>query len=439
MCLHSEDCHSFETIVWKRNLLSKKTYFKMSDWRGRKNTEFLSALEENIDEEDEENEDEKDEEEISSSFFMVWESNCRNFINEELKFSCSKAMENFQIHVFARKDTPKNATPPSKAWIEAHYTLTTCPYASDAAITAWLVQNFARYQTRSESEVVYLVFERERKYEELSAILKANNTNLRVREINGEDKTIFDVLPNVCRWCKMVFLNRSETEEHFNILHNYFCDNLDCEVKRFCNEKELQEHLERQKRCQLCNEGIFCSEKKLIAHLKETHNSYQKSEKAEGLVNRDLLCQFCPQKTFSCVEQRDIHMKNCHKKCNCSCGQFFKNRDDYLEHFYSVYPLACLENRKCPHRFQDVYYQAKHHKEAHFSISPFYCIPCRTAEEEGRKEKVSFKDEKSLRIHCAALGHEESEMFLPPKQHSISVSNLQRRVPSRTCSAINYC
>lgn len=415
----------------------------------------LSFLEEAFEEEQDEIEEEDDEEEetgkeeaaleeekIKRSFFMVWEGNCRNFIEENMEFSCQQAEDNLMIHVFVRKDTPRNASPPFKPWIQSHFSLTTCPYASDSGLTAWLMQKVASRQTLNNDEVLLLVAERERKYEELSAILKANLPNIQIKEINGEDKTILDVLPNVCRWCKTVFLNPNERERHFDQMHDFFCDNLMCEVKRFRSEKELQEHLEKKKLCKLCPEASFCSQKQLLKHVSEAHNVNVFVAKSDVSSTKDaeLVCHFCPQKVFSCTEQRDIHMKNCHKKCNCSCDQYFKNRDEYLEHFYAIYPLACFENRKCPKRFQDVRFQAKHHKQDHFSIHPFYCIPCSEVVEDGRKEKVCFKDEKSLRIHCAAMGHDEQDAFLPMSGKVDKVRNaLQRRVPSRTCSAINYC
>jgi hypothetical protein len=190
---------------------------------------------------------------------------------------------------------------------------------------------------------------------------------------------------------------------------------------------------------------VFCREDKRHAHMKNIHNINEMAtlRKTPDSDLKEIVCQFCPHKRFSSSEQREIHMKNCHKKCNCSCGNYFKNREEYLDHFYSIYPLACFENRKCPQRFQSVLYQARHHREDHFANQPFYCIPChQLLKEGGYRTKACFKDEKSLRIHGMSIGHNEDEMFLMSDfKESLKVDQplLQRRTPSRTCSAINYC
>lgn len=385
-------------------------------------------------------------------FFLIWESSCRNFI-EDLEFSCQEAKETrLKIHVFLRSDTPEKAMPPERDWIENHFTLTTCPYASEAAIISYLLERYATEKKEKEmwleeldiGSTLILVADKDRKFEEVSAILKVKNPHLQVSEVNGKEKSILEVLENACRRCKLVFLTETETEEHFYLLHNYFCYNPECTEGRFYTESELQKHLENQTQCPLCREEyLFCNEEKRSVHMKNIHKIDEMASSRKTPTSEVIVCQFCPHKKFSSSQQKEIHMKNCHKKCNCSCGNYFNTREDYLDHFYSVYPLACFENRKCPQRFQSALYQARHHREDHFSNQPFYCIPCQQmlVNEGGYKTKICFKDEKSLRIHGMSIGHNEEEMFLSDFKESLKVDQplLQRRAPSRTCSAINYC
>lgn len=144
---------------------------------------------------------------------------------------------------------------------------------------------------------------------------------------------------------------------------------------------------------------------------------------------------FLPEKSlFKRSVQRDIHMKNTHKKCNCGCEMYFETRAHYLAHFYTVYPLACFENRKCPHRFQSVLYQAEHHATVHNSEHPYYCVPCSARDEDGLARRLAktcaFKDEKALRRHGSLMYHSEAEMYF------IEETSFK---PSAKSSAINYC
>ena len=400
-------------------------------------------------------------------FFLVWESSCRNFI-DDLKFSSLEAESTrLRIHVFLRPDTPTKAMPPEKDWIETHFSLTTSPYASDTAITAQVLKRFGKgeiAEDRKTQRVIYLVSDRERQYEELIANLKAENPKLEVRELNGKDQSVLEVLNEACKFCKLVFLNKAETDKHNEELHDYFCENHSCyhSRNRFYTKENLKRHKSLQKNCSSCDE-VFCSDEKRKAHLKYAHGKEEPlqpttserhptiSERKQEIKRQQsegrLSCKFCPEKVFPSLEQKEIHMRNLHKKCNCSCGQYFETRQSYLEHFYSVYPLACFENRKCPHRFQSLSYQAAHHKDAHHSSHPYYCVPCQKRQIEAGygKQKISFRDEKGVRSHCMSLGHKEEEMYFTAKekdlQHQRPLGNgtLLRPSPTRACSNINYC
>ncbi|KAJ7383679.1 hypothetical protein OS493_026209 [Desmophyllum pertusum] len=101
-------------------------------------------------------------------FYLVWESSCRNFI-EDVKFASSVAAKSsrLKLHVFLRKDTPVKALPPKDNWIESHFSLTTSPYASDTGLIAHLLGKYGDFADLDNDEIsqtrVYLVAEREDK------------------------------------------------------------------------------------------------------------------------------------------------------------------------------------------------------------------------------------------------------------------------------------
>lgn len=146
-------------------------------------------------------------------------------------------------------------------------------------------------------------------------------------------------------------------------------------------------------------------------------------------------CGFCPNRKYRAKKLLEVHMKNNHKKCNCPCQEYFKTREDYLEHFYYIYPLPCLEDKKCPDRFRSLYYQSIHHRDVHHSGKPFFCIPC-SQNEEILKKKTAFKDLSSLRIHASAFEHDTHDMFLISNDDQADDSGMPF---SMRCSGINYC
>ena len=154
-------------------------------------------------------------------------------------------------------------------------------------------------------------------------------------------------------------------------------------------------------------------------------------------TNGKYFCQFCQDKEFSSKSVWRIHMKNCHKKCNCPCGEYFDTREDYLLHFYKLFPLACFVERKCPERFRSLYFQAVHHRDRHNSGRPFFCVLCfADLENSESRKRVCFKDIKSLRIHAEGMGHDPNEMFLISSATEIDSSMLPW---SMTCTGIDFC
>lgn len=147
-------------------------------------------------------------------------------------------------------------------------------------------------------------------------------------------------------------------------------------------------------------------------------------------------CTFCPEKGYRSKNLLDVHMKNNHKKCNCPCQQYFRTREDYLAHFYFVYPLPCMVDKKCPERFRSLYYQSLHHKDVHYANKPFFCIPCYKINGDNARIASVFKDIASLRIHGTSHGHDSRDMYLASIDDNPDDSNLPF---SMRCSGINYC
>ena len=178
----------------------------------------------------------------------------------------------------------------------------------------------------------------------------------------------------------------------------------------------------------------------------ETESTIRKGRKRDKYssnqsewVDKDgrYVCKFCPDKKFSSANVWKIHMKNSHKKCNCPCGNYFETREDYLAHFYKLFPLACFLERKCPERFRSLYFQAVHHRERHFSERPFYCVQCfDAADDKKSRRRTCFKDIKSLRIHAESMGHDPKEMFLISSQSETDIETLPW---SMKCTGIDFC
>ena len=164
----------------------------------------------------------------------------------------------------------------------------------------------------------------------------------------------------------------------------------------------------------------------------------QRSNQGDAVTeNGKYTCRFCPEKKFKTAHVWKIHMKNSHKKCNCPCGEYFETREDYLAHFYKLFPLACFLERKCPERFRSLYFQAVHHREKHFSDRPFYCVQCFDGGDDAKSpRRVCFKDIKSLRIHAESMGHDPNEMFLISSQSETDTDTLPW---SMKCSGIDFC
>lgn len=139
-------------------------------------------------------------------------------------------------------------------------------------------------------------------------------------------------------------------------------------------------------------------------------NPFTLSKARKDPLTNKFHCPFCQGSVFPKIEIFEVHLRNVHKKCNCSCEQYFPTREDYLEHFYTVFPLPCFELRKCPERFRSLPYQAIHHAKVHQSEKPYYCCICYDVQQKGMK--VNFKNLRALKMHAKEMGHHEDDLFL---------------------------
>ncbi|XP_046859534.1 zinc finger protein 28-like [Xenia sp. Carnegie-2017] len=377
--------------------------------------------------------------------FMVWESNCRNIL-DELSSLPEKMLDDIKLRVFLRKDTPFNNRPRKEKWIDIYDTFTTAPYASYTTLVTFLVKYFRHLAFLSPlgtdgEDKVELYFEpmefyfivdsdEERKYDELVAILTQEYASSGVRFfiVNGQTEHLPKIFGfEFCKICCKSFESDEMLQAHNVKMHNIFCENELCPKNKspFRNMEEYYRHKSMQTKCLKCGENspVFCKVSDKIQHMQIVHGQ-------EDISQNTLSCDFCPKKVFTSQEQLDTHMKNTHKKCNCGCAMYFETREDYLRHFYTVYPLACYENRKCPHRFKTVIHQAAHHESIHNSKYPYYCVVCFKQNGGRQAQTCVFKDKSSLENHGRLMRHSDEEMFLV---FSTSCK------PTAKSSAINYC
>ena len=169
--------------------------------------------------------------------FLVWESNCRNIL-DELGCLPDELLDEIKLRIFMRKDTPIKSRPPTAKWIELYDSFTTSPFASDTAFLikyfkdlAFLSDEFAEDETKENSfdpvEFYFVVdLETERKYDELIAILQQDaSSKVKISTINGQVEDISKTMGfHSCKICCKAFENEGELRAHNGEYHNIFCD-----------------------------------------------------------------------------------------------------------------------------------------------------------------------------------------------------------------------
>lgn len=326
----------------------------------------------------------------TSVFFVDWETTSKDFL-KGIRFSSTQ--REIKVHIFYNRNTTKRELPEDCEWIVKHPSLTSSPDASWTALLTYILHFYTHISCNCSNKPCKLwskphihnkykanvVCGDETRYEELQAILKFNKIPVKI--INVGEKTLLDLFQYSCAQCKVIFKSKKEAEFHDHSKHNYLCTNSKCEKSKrengFFAKRELEDHLMAQKRCEFCPKKIFCSSRKL-----------------------------------------EEHMDKAHKRCDCSCEQYYETKDDYFEHFYSNLPLPCLEDPSCSDRFPNIENQAFHHKTVHGATYPYYCMACykkkyltcvKTAEEllnhveeeKHRDEEFSFAQ---IPLHIALNG-----------------------------------
>ncbi|XP_015774722.1 PREDICTED: uncharacterized protein LOC107352920 [Acropora digitifera] len=312
----------------------------------------------------------------SSVYFVDWETTGKDFV-KGVRFTSTQ--RDTKVHLFYNKKTPRTDLPTDCEWIVKHPTLTTSDEASWTALITYVLHFYThvscncsnnRCKVWSKHHVhtkfrAHVVCGDESRYQELEAILKFNKIPVKIIKVG--ERTLLDLFQYSCSHCKIIFKTKKEAEDHDQAKHNFLCDNLKCEKSKrkngFFAKKELDEHLARQKNCQFCPEKRFCSAKKL-----------------------------------------EEHMSKAHLRCDCSCEEFYENRDEYLQHYYSKLPLPCLEEPNCSGRFPNIEFQAFHHKSVHGATYPYYCMACYK-----NKYLVCLKTGEELLNHVEEAKHKEAE------------------------------
>ena len=100
--------------------------------------------------------------------------------------------------------------------------------------------------------------------------------------------------------------------------------------------------------------------------------------------------KFCPHKEFISHEQKEAHKKNAHKKCNCSWGQYFPTREEFLDHFYSVHPIPS-QKRQMPSEMSVSFLPGiKSQRFSQFAESVLLC--CLSEEKDWERISTGDKD-----------------------------------------------
>ncbi|EDO33203.1 predicted protein [Nematostella vectensis] len=326
----------------------------------------------------------------SNVYFVDWETTGKDFL-KGIKFTSTQ--KDIKVHVFYNKKTPKCDLPEDYEWVVKHPTLTSSAEASWTALITYVLHFYTHLSctcTNSRCKLwprphmhtkyrAHVVCGDEARYEELAAILKFNKIS--IKTINAEEKTLLDIFQFSCGQCKTIFKTKEEATRHDLESHNFLCGNSRCEKSKrqngFFTKKELEEHKAGQQSCEFCPEKIYCTRKKLEEHLKKFH-----------------------------------------KKCDCSCEEFFETSDDYLEHYYSNLPLPCLEEPSCNERFPNIEHQAFHHKQVHGSTYPYFCMACYK-----HNYLVCLKTAEELLNHVEEEKHQDEEFSFAQIPVGIALGN----------------
>lgn len=302
--------------------------------------------------------------------FIAWNKDGAEFITGS---NFCFIPENLRVHVFYSKGTPPEDLPRFTTWLIGHESLTDSKDAVWIDLTAFVVSinaNFERRKTclKCSSKLktnMTIVWGDSEKGLELKAILNANNIDVKVTD--GRKLGLIDMFQHVCRYCKLIFKDSKQADEHDKSKHNYLCHNIQCERSKrgngYYTREELESHLRAQKFCKFCPSDVFCTDAMFDKHIKDNHS-------------------YCP----------------------CSCKEYYEGEEDLFEQYYALYPLPCLEEPACKARFKDIDTQAFHHKAWHGAEYPYFCLACYKI-----KKLVCAKTAQELLQHVKTENHVEKD------------------------------
>ena len=309
---------------------------------------------------------------------MEWNDIGGQFLNGA---TFSTQQNNLRIHVFFNKtEKDFNIRQLGQALgnsLVLHESLTEAEDASWTDLLAYMINFYTKTLISCHHcSVVHprpsyhftLVSNQEGRYDELKALLKSNKTETKI--VDGWKSTILDIFEHVCHECKIIFPNKYDADAHDREHHNFLCQNKSCERSRrdngFFNYTELSCHKLQQRKCVFCRHVFFCDALKYIEHMSEYH----------------ILC-------------------------DCSCEKYYRDTDEYIEHYCSNYPLPCLENPACGVRFKNIDDQAFHHKSSHGAALPYFCLACYS-----NSKLVCVRTADELMTHVTEANHKESDFQL---------------------------
>lgn len=256
--------------------------------------------------------------------FIEWQ---REFIDFIKGVTLSPSLRgNLVVHIFYPQDVSRSILPKYRPWLFKH----PAPTANERKDTAWkMLEDYVlkyKYPANSDSstksrnsiardkistkltegnEGQFFAFIMSKSLERTQQLVEAIEMKhgIVLKAINCESSisTLLDLVEYKCSICKIGFMDNRELIKHDMDFHNILCYNPDCthsnKLASFSSEKELQQH-----------------------------------------VSSQLRCDFCPGKVFCSKEILEDHLRKSHKKCSCPCGEYFGTRTTYLDHFFSFYP-----------------------------------------------------------------------------------------------------
>ena len=240
-------------------------------------------------------------------FFVEWDKEFAGFIKG---ITLSPSLRGSAVvHIFYPQNIPEKFLPNYKPWLFKH------PMPSEAKQE--FLQDFVmkfRFNQKKPSAMkttssccrgstlchYYLATDSKDKNQELVKDVK-DQFGIELFVISSKENTLLDYLEFKCTACKIAFKEKKELTQHDKDFHNLLCLNNQCKhylkQNSFSNEKDYTSHVLKQRRCKFCPGTVFCS-----------------------------------------AEDLELHMRRAHKRCSCPCGEYFGNRQTFLDHFFCHYP-----------------------------------------------------------------------------------------------------